>query len=243
MSVAADKPSHGALVLIPTRLGEAPWPDFLPASVQNRAAGIRHFVVENARAARANLKQMGFPGLLRETDIRELPAEGSDDALDGLLAPALAGEDVGLMSDAGCPAVADPGARLVARAHVLGIRVVPQVGPSSILLGLMGSGLNGQNFAFHGYLPSAAESRDRRLRTLEEESHKQCRTQIFIETPYRNEHLFSALLRVCRPATRLTVARALTTSDEYLRTLTIGEWRQTPPPALSKYPALFLMLA
>jgi 16S rRNA (cytidine1402-2'-O)-methyltransferase len=234
---------NGALVLIPTSLGEAPWTDFLPAAVQSRAANIRHFVVENARSARAHLKRIEFPGTLRDTDIRELPAEGGDHALDALLAPALDGEDVGLMSDAGCPAIADPGARLVARAHALGVRVIPLIGPSSILLGLMGSGLNGQNFAFHGYLPSAKEARDRCLRTLENESRQFNRTQIFIETPYRNEHLFAALLRVCQPPTRLCVARDLGCADEYLRTLAIADWRKTSPPALAKRPALFLMLA
>jgi len=233
----------GALVLIPTGLGDAPWTDFLPASVQSRAADIRHFVVENARTARAHLKRIDFPGTLRDTDIRELPEKGSDQELDALLAPALDGENVGLMSDAGCPAVADPGARLVARAHALGVRVVPLVGPSSILLGLMGSGLNGQNFAFHGYLPSEKDARDRCLRALEDESRRLARTQIFIETPYRNEHLFAALLHVCRPTTRLCVARELATADEYLRTQTIADWRKTPPPALAKRPTLFLLLA
>ena len=235
--------ANGALVLIPASLGDAPWTDFLPAAAQSRAAGIRHFVVENARTARAHLKRIDFPGTLRDTDIRELPDKGSDHELDSLLAPALEGENVGLMSDAGCPAVADPGARLVARAHALGVRVVPLVGPSSILLGLMGSGLNGQHFAFHGYLPSEKDARDHRLRALEDESRRLTRTQIFIETPYRNEHLFAALLHVCQPSTRLCVARELATANEYLRTLAIVDWRKIPPPALAKRPALFLLLA
>ncbi|MDR2093277.1 MAG: SAM-dependent methyltransferase [Azoarcus sp.] len=233
----------GALVLIPVALGDAPWPDFLPISVQQHAAQIRHFVVENARSARAHLKRLDFPGVLCDTDIRELPAEAGDDVLDALLAPALAGEDIGLMSDAGCPAVADPGAKLVARAHALGLRVAPLVGPSSILLGLMGSGLNGQSFAFHGYLPVADEARNRQLRNLEDESRRLGRTQIFIETPYRNERLFAALLRVCQPRTRLCVARDLAAPGEYLRTLAIADWRKTPPPILAKRPALFLLLA
>ncbi|MCL2162074.1 MAG: SAM-dependent methyltransferase [Betaproteobacteria bacterium] len=235
--------TNGDLVLIPTGLGDAPWTDYLPAAVQSRVVDIRHFVVENARTARAHLKRIDFPGTLRDTDIRELPIEGSEHELDALLAPALKGENVGLMSDAGCPAIADPGARLVARAHALGVRVVPLVGPSSILLGLMGSGLNGQNFAFHGYLPSAKDARDRRLRALEDESRRLTRTQIFIETPYRNEHLFAALLHVCQPSSRLCVARELATANEYLRTLSIADWRKTPPPLLAKRPTLFLLLA
>ncbi|MDR2926213.1 MAG: SAM-dependent methyltransferase [Azoarcus sp.] len=234
---------NGALVLIPTGLGDAPWTDFLPATAQSRAVDIRHFVVENARAARAHLKRFDYPAALRDINIHELPSEGGNSMLDALLAPALAGKDVGLMSDAGCPAVADPGARLVARAHALGVRVVPLVGPSSILLGLMGSGLDGQNFAFHGYLPTAKDARDRRLRMLEDESRQIKRTQIFIETPYRNEHLFAALLRVCRPATRLCIARELATANEYLRTLAVADWRKKPPPALAKRPTLFLLHA
>jgi 16S rRNA (cytidine1402-2'-O)-methyltransferase len=236
-------PRQGALVLVPVALGDVAWADFLPAAVQQRNATIRHFVVENARAARAHLKRLDFPAPLRDTDIRELPADADEAALDALLAPALDGEDVGLMSDAGCPAVADPGARLVARAHALGLRVVPQVGPSSILLALMGSGLNGQSFAFHGYLPVAEGERDQRLRTLEHESRSQSRTQIFIETPYRNERLFTALLHVCQPRTRLCLARELTTTEEYLRTRDIADWKRAAPPLLARRPALFLLLA
>src|SRR5690606_31331329 len=195
-------------------------------------------------AARAHLKQLDYPHPLRETDIRELPADGPSAAaaLDALLAPALAGIDLGLMSDAGCPAVADPGARLVARAHALGIRVAPLVGPSSILLGLMGSGLNGQSFAFHGYLPVAESERDARIRALEEESRHLQRTQIFIETPYRNERMVDALLKHCRPQTRLCIACDLTTADEFLHTRTISGWRKAPPVKLAKRPALFLLL-
>jgi 16S rRNA (cytidine1402-2'-O)-methyltransferase len=237
-------PARGALVLVPVALGDdAQWQDFLPAAAQGRTAALRHFVAETARAARAHLKRLDFPGLLRDTDIKELPDNADEAALDALLAPALAGEDIGLMSDAGCPAVADPGAKLVARAHTHGLAVMPLVGPSSILLGLMGSGLNGQHFAFHGYLPAADEARDRQLRTLEQESRRLERTQIFIETPYRNEKMFAALLRVCQPRTRLCVARDLATKDEYLRTLSIAEWRKETAPRLAKRPALFLLLA
>ena len=238
------RPQRGSLYLVPVALGEhTPWAHFLPAQAQAITAGLRHFVVETARAARAHLKQLDYPHPLRETDIRELPAEAADAALDALLAPALAGADLGLLSDAGCPAVADPGARLVARAHALGIRVVPLVGPSSILLGLMGSGLNGQSFAFHGYLPVAEGERDAALRTLEDESRRLGRTQIFIETPYRNERMFEALLRTLKPETRLCVACELNTAGELLLTRLVREWKKAARPALARRPALFLLLA
>ncbi|CAL94235.1 SAM-dependent methyltransferase [Azoarcus olearius] len=233
----------GRLLLIPVGLGGDAWPDFLPARTQATAAALRYFVVENARAARAHLKTMGHPLPLRDVAIHELPEQCAAAALDELLAPARAGQDIGLMSDAGCPAVADPGSRLVARAHDLGIPVMPLVGPSSILLGLMGSGLNGQSFAFHGYLPVAESERDLRIRGLEEESRRQNRTQIFIETPYRNERMFDALLRLCHPQTRLCIACDLTTPTEYLVTHRIETWRTTPRPQLAKRPALFLLLA
>lgn len=242
--MTASRTPRGSLYLVPVALGEhTPWAHFLPAQAQAVAAGLHHFVVETARAARAHLKQLDYPHPLRETDIRELPVEAADAALDALLAPALAGADLGLLSDAGCPAVADPGARLVARAHALGIRVVPLVGPSSILLGLMGSGLNGQSFAFHGYLPVADGERDAALRALEDESRKLGRTQIFIETPYRNERMFDALLRTLKPETRLCVACELNTADECLLTRSVREWRKAARPALARRPALFLLLA
>lgn len=233
----------GRLFLIPVGLGHDDWPSFLPAHTQATAARLSHFVVENARAARAHLKTIGYPLPLRDADIRELPESPSTQALDALLAPALAGTDLGLMSDAGCPAVADPGSRLVARAHERGITVVPLVGPSSILLGLMGSGLNGQSFAFHGYLPVAETERDARIRTLEEESRRLDRTQIFIETPYRNERMLDALLRLAHRGTRLCIACDLTTPNEYLATRSIDDWKRAPRPALAKRPALFLLLA
>jgi 16S rRNA (cytidine1402-2'-O)-methyltransferase len=235
--------SAGTLYLVPVGLGEAPWPHFLPAEVQRIASRLRHFVVENAKTARAWLKVLDHPAPMREIDIRELPEAPDAAALNALLSPALAGHDIGLMSEAGCPAVADPGARLVARAHALGLRVAPLVGPSSILLALMGSGLNGQSFAFHGYLPVADGERDARIRALEEESRKASRTQLFIETPYRNERLFDALLRVCRADTRLCLARDLTTDQEWIRSMPVAQWKRGPRPELGRRPALFLLLA
>lgn len=243
--MSAAETGRGCLYLLPVALGDRAWPGFLPAEAQAVAARLRHFVVETARSARAHLKQLDHPGPLRELDIRELPPDGggSDAELDALLTPALTGTDLGLMSDAGCPAVADPGARLVARAHALGLRVVPLVGPSSILLGLMASGLNGQSFAFHGYLPVNETERDAALRALEEESRKLGRTQLFIETPYRNARIFDAILKCCRPQTRLCVACDLNCSDEWVRTLSVRDWKRQAAPQLARRPTLFLLLA
>lgn len=233
----------GRLVLIPVSLGETSWQTFLPAEAQRIAAEIRHFVVETPKTARNQLKRLGHPGPIRELDIRPLPEKNDMALLDALLTPALQGNAIGLMSDAGSPAVADPGAWLVARAHALDVPVQPLVGPSSILLALMASGLNGQSFAFNGYLPVADAERDTRIRQIEDESRRQRRTQLFIETPYRNERLFDALLGVCAPATRLCVARDLSTGDEWIRTRSIAQWRKAARPDLARRPALFLILA
>ena len=207
---------QGALHLIPvpiSELAEADTAQSLPASVLPVIRDLRHFVVENAKSARAFLKTVAMPVPIAELDIRELPGRGklgksstNAQELDALLTPALAGNAVGLLSEAGCPAVADPGADLVGRAHALGCRVVPHIGPSSLLLALMASGLNGQRFAFHGYLPAKEAERAKALRDLESESRTRQQTQIFIETPYRNQPLFATALQVCDPATRLTLA-------------------------------------
>jgi len=233
----------GTLYLIPVSLGPAPVGLTTPADVAARARLLTFFVVENARTARAELKRVEHPRPLRELDIRELPDKPGTADLDALLAPLLAGTDAGLMSEAGCPAVADPGALLVRRAHEVGIRVVPLVGPSSLLLALMASGLNGQSFAFHGYLPVDDEARRKRIRELEAESARFSRTQLFIETPYRNERMFEALRTSCGPETRLCVARDLTTDDEWIRTRRIADWKKSAAPDLSKRPTVFLLLA
>ena len=172
--------STGSLYLIPVSLGPASTGLTTPADVAARACGLTYFVVENAKTARAELKRLEHPAQLRDLDIRELPEKPGSADLDALLAPLLAGQDAGLMSEAGCPAVADPGALLVRHAHEKGVKVVPLVGPSSLLLGLMASGLNGQSFAFHGYLPVDEETRKRRIRDLEAESARHSRTQLFI---------------------------------------------------------------
>lgn len=233
----------GKLYLIPVSLGDSASSLTTPADVAACARGLDYFVVENARTARAELKRLEHPRPLRDLDIRELPENPGREDLDTLLAPLLAGRDAGLMSEAGCPAVADPGALLVRRAHEMGIRPMPLVGASSLLLALMASGLNGQSFAFHGYLPVDEDARDRRIRDLEAESARHARTQLFIETPYRNERLFAALLKTCRSDTRLCVARDLTLDSEWITSRPLGDWKKSPPPDLARRPTVFLILA
>lgn len=231
------------LYLVPASLGESRPDAILPEEVLRITRGLRYFVVEDAKSARAELKRIGVTRPIQEIDIQELPREPKPADFDALLAPLAAGESIGLMSEAGVPAVADPGALLVRAAQAKGIRVKPLVGPSSILLALMASGLNGQNFAFHGYLPVREPERSKRIVELERESRRVVRTQIFIETPYRNTTLFSALLQACGPDTLLCLASELTTEREHIETRRIDEWRATPVPSLDKRPTVFLMLA
>lgn len=233
----------GLLYLVPVAVGESNPDAILPAEVQRIARNLRYFIVENAKSARNELKRIGITHPVQEIDIRELPRQPSQADLDALLAPLAAGQSAGLMSEAGAPAVADPGALLVHAAHDKGIRVIPLVGPSSLLLGLMASGLNGQCFSFHGYLPLREPERCKRIMELERQSHREQRTQIFIETPYRNAALFAALLETCRPDTRLCVATELTTSGESIATKRIDAWRAGPTPVLEKRPTVFLLLA
>lgn len=233
----------GTLWLLPVALGDASWDRYLPAATREAACRLTHFVVENAKTARAELKRIGHPVPLRELAIEPLPEVPTTQDIERLLAPLLAGKDLGLMSEAGCPAVADPGALLVRRAHELGLSVKPLVGPSSILLALMASGLDGQRFAFHGYLPAREPERGRRIAELETESARLTQTQIFIETPYRNLALLKALLLNCRPKTHLCLATDLTLSSEQIATRRIVEWKAAAPSDLDKRPTVFLLLA
>lgn len=233
----------GTLYLVPVALGDAGWEGFLPQRTRDIACGLHHFVVENAKTARTELKRMRHPKALRELLIEQLPEHPDIQQIDQLLGPLLSGHDIGVMSEAGCPAVADPGALLVKRAHELGIRVVPLVGPSSILLALMASGLNGQQFAFHGYLPAREPERELKILELEAESRRQHRAQIFIETPYRNEALFASILKSCSASSRLCLAVELTATGEAVATKSIAEWRKATPPALRHRPTVFLLSA
>jgi len=233
----------GTLYLIPVPLGPTPPQDSLPQNVLATIWPLSHFVVEQAKTARAFLKAAGTEKPLQELQLEELNEHTRADALDRLLAPLHAGHNVGLLSEAGCPAVADPGANLVALAQQNNIRIVPLIGPSSLLLALMASGLNGQRFAFQGYLPAKDGDRLKALRDLESESRKRVQTQIFIETPYRNRAMFDAILQACQPATRLTVATDLSLPGESVLTRTIQQWKKQTPPEIERRPTVFLLLA
>ncbi|RFU46697.1 SAM-dependent methyltransferase [Paraburkholderia sp. DHOC27] len=236
----------GTLYLIPNTLGEGDAEALdlvLPAPVRARAATLQYYIGENAKTTRAFLKKVGTERPIQEIEIRELNVNTPAGEIDQLLAPLLAGTDAGLVSEAGCPAVADPGALLVRRAHARGVKVVPLVGPSSILLALMASGLNGQSFAFHGYLPVDAAERAKRLRDLEQQSRKAKQTQIFIETPYRNKALLDTLLTTCAPSTLVCVAVDLTLESETIASRSVADWKKAPAVDLHKRPAIFLLLA
>ena len=228
-----------ALYLIPVTLGATPLEQVLPAYNRSVILGIRHFIVEEVRSARRFLKQVD-----RNVDIDALefyPMGKHADAarFARYLDPLRQGHPMGVISEAGCPAVADPGADVVAIAQREGLRVVPLVGPSSILLAVMASGFNGQSFAFHGYLPIDPAARARRLKQLEALTVSENQTQLFIETPFRNAKMVADILRTCRPQTRLCIAAGLTTPEEYVRTLTVKQWKGTKIPELSKVPAIF----
>lgn len=236
------KPAAGTLFLIPTNLSE-PFTAgaILPPDVTDTTRKLRHFIAENAKTARAFLKQIGVTCPIQEISIVEMDKHSGSRA-ETLLAPLLSGHDVGLVSEAGAPAVADPGARVVSAAHAAGIRIAPLVGPSSILLGLMGSGLNGQRFAFQGYLPQDKSARTKAIAEFERESRQKNMTQIFIETPYRNQSLYAHLVDTLAPATHLCIAINLTATTEQIQTATVQEWKKREP-ALERAPALFLFLA
>lgn len=234
--------SAGSLNLVPTPLAEGAIEASVPVLVRSRIHGIRYFIVEAPKSARAFLKRTGHPQPLASLAIETLPAKSDAAAFDRLLAPVLGGTDAALLSEAGAPAVADPGALLVRRAHQLGIRVTPLVGPSAVLLALMAAGLEGQRFAFHGYLPVEEAPLRERIRALEADSRRERRTEIFIETPYRNDRLLRVLTATCAPATYLSVAVELTGPEETIATRTIAAWRKEPP-TIGKRPAVFLLLA
>jgi 16S rRNA (cytidine1402-2'-O)-methyltransferase len=229
------------LYAIPTPLGGAP-ADALPVSALEKIRTLESFVVENPKSARAFLSAVKMPRPLQELSLATLDEHTTPDQISALLDPLREGRSLGLLSEAGCPAIADPGAALIEAAHREGFRVAPLVGPSSLVLALMASGLEGQRFTFCGYLPREKEERARRIQELEKRSRGEKETQIFIETPYRNEALLTSLLATCSPGTRVCVAADLTLPTESIKTRTIAEWKKGPA-AIGKRPAVFLLYA
>jgi len=236
----------GVLYLLPALLGETAADAVLPNSTLDTARGIDYVLAENARSARSLLKTIGHPKPIAEIRVVEIGHTPDGSRIDAWLAPLLReGIDAALVSEAGCPGIADPGAEIVARAHALGIVVRPLIGPSSLLLALMASGLNGQQFRFVGYLPRDVGPLAQRLREIERDSLRG-ETQIFIETPYRNRRLLDAILQACRTTTRLSLAVELTTTNERIATHTVGEWSalsEDKRPPLQRHPAVFSLLA
>ncbi|MBI5627141.1 MAG: SAM-dependent methyltransferase [Nitrosomonadales bacterium] len=234
--------SPGTLYLIPCMLGDTPAEQVLPQHVIDVARKLQHFVVEQPKTARQFLAALKPEQPIQTIHFATLNEHTAPKELAELLAPLQDGKNVGIISEAGCPGIADPGADLVNLAHRHDIRVVPLVGPSSILLALMASGLNGQCFAFHGYLPIEDAKRKTAIVALEAESTRRKQTQLFIETPYRNEKMFSALLAHCRPQTQLCVATNITLPNEQIQTRSIAQWKLQCAPQLNKRPSLFLLL-
>lgn len=230
------------LYLIPTPLGAPDTPCLLPHEAA-QITGLTDFVVEAEKTARAHLKHLGITTPIRELNLQTLNEHTDSRSLPELLRPLQEGRSMGLMSEAGCPAVADPGAQLVALAHKIGFEVRPLVGPSSILLVLMASGANGQNFAFKGYLPAEKNERAAALKALETRSRQAAETAVFIETPYRNDALLADAVQLLHPDTRLCVACDLTLPTQNIISRTIADWRRASLPDLKKRPAIFVLYA
>lgn len=215
--------------------------EVIPKHVLETACSLRRFVVEQTRTARRFLSRYGLKGHVDELEFHELNEHSTDDEVRSLMS-LFDGSDVGLLSEAGLPAVADPGARLVELCHIQGVEVVPLVGPSSLMMALMASGLNGQCFEFCGYIPAKADSRKAALRSLEKESRAASRSEIIIETPYRNDALFADMLQNLSPDTRICVAADISLPTQYIRTARVAQWRKTPI-TIGKRPCVFIILA
>lgn len=237
-----------ALYLIPVPLGDTPFEQVLPPYNHDVIVGIRHFIVENIRSARRFLRQADREFPIDDCTFCEMGKHADEKLFSSYLQPLREGKPVGIISEAGCPAVADPGADIVSIAQREGLPVVPLVGPNSMIMAVMASGLCGQSFAFNGYLPVDSSDRAKRLKMLETRAWTEGQTQLFIETPYRNRKMFESLLSVLRPQTRLCIAAGITTADEFVRTLPVSQWQKEGLPQkcpggtdFSKVPAIFLM--
>jgi 16S rRNA (cytidine1402-2'-O)-methyltransferase len=232
--------SQPILYLIPSTLGDTPALQVLPSPNLDIIRSLDHFVVEELRTARRFLVRCGYAKPIDSVQFYLLNEHTAEQEVPAFFSGA-GYSNLGMISEAGLPAVADPGSVLVREAYKLNYKVIPLVGPSSVMLALMASGLNGQNFAFNGYLPVKNPERASRIRFLEKRSESEMQSQIFIETPYRNHHLIETLLEVCKPMTRLCIAANITLENEWICTKKIQEWKTQPPPDLKKQPAVFIL--
>lgn len=230
----------GTLYLIPTPIDDNDLKDILLPKDISTVSNLKHFIVETPKNARRNLTTLHLETPIQEIQMEELSEHTKDKDLQRLLEPAMQGFDMGLMSDAGLPSIADPGYRVVIEAQKLDINVVPLVGPSSIVLALMGSGLNGQNFAFNGYIPVDKEKLKAKIKLLESLCYKIGQTQIFMDTPYRNQKLYECILEICNPNTYLCIALNVGNKDGYIKTMKVSDWRRSRV-ILPKAPCLFLI--
>lgn len=232
---------QAALYLIPVSLGDTELSQVLPSYNASVVREIRHFVVEEIRTARRFLRKMDRDFPIDDCTFYDMGKHAQDHSFAEPIRILQSGTAVGVISEAGCPAVADPGAEVVAQAQRKGLRVVPLVGPNSMIMAVMGSGLCGQSFAFNGYLPVDDAERAKRLKALESRALSENQTQLFIETPFRNRKMFETLTRTLRPQTHMCIAAGITTTDEWIKTYTIAEWKKKTLPDLSKVPAIFLI--
>jgi 16S rRNA (cytidine1402-2'-O)-methyltransferase len=232
--------NKGDLYLLSADLGSATVENIIPQGTQNRAFGIKYFIAENIRTARRFLKKVNKAFDIDSLTFFELNKHTDLSKLSTFLAPASKGHDIGLLSEAGNPCVADPGSTIVRLAHERDIRVIPTVGPSSVILALMASGLNGQNFAFNGYLPIDSKARNLKIKALEHRSQNEKQSQIFMEAPFRNEKLLNALLSTCFETTKLCIAADISLETEFILTRTIKTWKKNPPD-IQKRPSIFIL--
>ena len=230
-----------ALYLIPVTLGETPVEQVLPSYNHDIICGIKYFIVENTRSAIRFLVKVDKDIDINSLVFYELNEHTDLKTIGNFLDPISKGNSMGVISEAGCPAVADPGAAVVEMAQKKNIRVIPLVGPSSIIMAVMGSGFNGQSFAFNGYLPVKPGERAEKIRSLEMKAQRENQTQLFIEAPYRNLHMLETILSSCRQDTLLCIAAGITCKEEFIHTHTVEEWKKLPPPPIDKVPAIFLL--
>ena len=231
----------GHLYLIPVPIDQNDNTSILLSKDKNIVECLNYFIVENEKTARFYLSDLNLKQPIQSLDFKVIDASTSDDAMSNYLNPIEQGFNVGLLSESGCPAIADPGAKLVALAHQKNIRVIPMIGPSSILLALIASGLNGQQFKFHGYLPTDKNERIKKIKSMENDSKKNHETQIFIETPYRNQHIFNDLISKLQDRTKLCVALDMSSENEFILTKNIKEWKKETTPDLKNKPCVFLL--